>query len=113
MLLAIPNYSIIKSSTNNTKFNRIAYPLVCILISFVLTSFSYLMIVRGFTTCIFVLLLPILADTFAYFSGIFLGKRNSDGRPIHPMAPNLSPKKSIEGLVGTLILTTLAMAGFI
>ena len=35
------------------------------------------------------------SDIFAYFTGYFLGK--------HKMAPNLSPKKTIEGAVGGLI----------
>lgn len=35
------------------------------------------------------------ADTFAYFSGVFLGK--------HKMCPNLSPKKTWEGAIGGII----------
>lgn len=35
-----------------------------------------------------------LTDTFAYFSGRFLGK--------HKMCPNISPKKTIEGAIGGL-----------
>ena len=35
------------------------------------------------------------SDIFAYFTGYFLGK--------HKMAPNLSPKKTIEGAVGGLV----------
>lgn len=40
------------------------------------------------------------SDVFAYFVGTFLGK--------HKLAPKLSPKKSIEGSVGAIILTGLA-----
>lgn len=36
-----------------------------------------------------------LTDTFAYFSGRFLGK--------HKMCPNISPKKTIEGAVGGVL----------
>ncbi len=35
------------------------------------------------------------SDTFAYFTGIFLGR--------HKLAPKLSPKKTIEGSIGGLI----------
>ncbi|MGN0318926.1 MAG: phosphatidate cytidylyltransferase [Lachnospira sp.] len=38
-------------------------------------------------------------DTFAYFTGVFLGK--------HKMAPILSPKKSVEGAIGGVAGATL------
>ena len=38
-------------------------------------------------------------DTFGYFVGVLLGK--------HPMAPKISPKKSWEGLIGSIVFTTL------
>lgn len=39
-------------------------------------------------------------DTFGYFVGVLIGK--------HPMAPKISPKKSWEGLVGSIIFTTVS-----
>lgn len=36
-------------------------------------------------------------DTFAYLTGVLIGK--------HPLAPKISPKKTIEGLVGSVIFT--------
>lgn len=41
-------------------------------------------------------------DTFAYLTGVLFGK--------HPLAPKISPKKTIEGLIGSLIFTTLGGA---
>jgi phosphatidate cytidylyltransferase len=38
-------------------------------------------------------------DTFGYFVGVLIGK--------HPMAPKISPKKSWEGLFGSVVFTTL------
>lgn len=38
-------------------------------------------------------------DTFAYLTGVLFGK--------HPLAPKISPKKTIEGLVGSVIFTTI------
>ena len=38
-------------------------------------------------------------DTFGYLVGILIGK--------HPLAPQISPKKSKEGLVGSLIFTVI------
>lgn len=52
---------------------------------------------------IFYLLLALgaawLADSGAYFTGRFLGK--------HKLAPNISPKKTIEGSVGGIIVNTI------
>ena len=38
-------------------------------------------------------------DTFGYLVGVLIGK--------HPMAPKISPKKSWEGLIGSIVFTTL------
>ena len=38
-------------------------------------------------------------DTFAYLTGVLFGK--------HPLAPKISPKKTIEGLVGSLVFTVI------
>ena len=38
-------------------------------------------------------------DTFAYFSGVLFGK--------HALVPQISPKKTWEGLVGAIIMTTI------
>lgn len=40
-----------------------------------------------------------VTDTGAYFSGVFLGK--------HKLIPDVSPKKTVEGAVGGIIITTL------
>jgi phosphatidate cytidylyltransferase len=37
-------------------------------------------------------------DTFGYVVGVLIGK--------HPMAPHISPKKSWEGLIGSILFTT-------
>ena len=41
-------------------------------------------------------------DTFAYLFGVLIGK--------HPLAPQISPKKTWEGLVGSIIATTIGAA---
>jgi phosphatidate cytidylyltransferase len=48
------------------------------------------------------LLAVVLSDTGGYVSGVFLGR--------HPMAPSVSPKKSWEGFVGSLVCTALGSA---
>jgi phosphatidate cytidylyltransferase len=44
----------------------------------------------------------VLSDTGGYVSGVFLGR--------HPMAPTVSPKKSWEGLAGSLLVTAVGAA---
>ena len=41
-------------------------------------------------------------DTFAYLFGVLIGK--------HPLAPQISPKKTWEGLIGSVIATTIGSA---
>ena len=45
-----------------------------------------------------------ISDTFAYLTGIMLGK--------HKLAPRLSPKKSIEGSIGGIVGAALVGAAF-
>lgn len=47
---------------------------------------------------VMVMAITFLQDTGAYFAGKFLGK--------HPLAPKLSPKKTIEGVVGGVTAAT-------
>ena len=65
--------------------------------------FTYHMVLIDMTEySLFIWIVVIAAfgsDIFAYFTGYFLGK--------HKMAPNLSPKKTIEGAVGGLIGSSL------
>ncbi len=46
-----------------------------------------------------------LTDTGAYFTGTFLGK--------HKLVPTISPKKTVEGAIGGILLATLGGAAFI
>ncbi|HBZ85572.1 MAG TPA: phosphatidate cytidylyltransferase [Candidatus Edwardsbacteria bacterium] len=57
------------------------------------TDYSF----TGYKLLFFSMALVWLCDTGAYFSGMMLGK--------HPLAPHISPKKSIEGLIGGLVVT--------
>ncbi len=47
---------------------------------------------------------PWISDSGAYFTGRFFGR--------HPLFPNLSPKKTVEGGIGGILLTTLAVGYF-
>ena len=45
-----------------------------------------------------------VTDTGAYFVGVTMGK--------HKLIPDVSPKKSVEGAIGGIIITTLAFLGY-
>lgn len=46
------------------------------------------------------LVIPWLSDTGAYFTGVLFGK--------HKLCPVISPKKTVEGLIGGIVLSLLA-----
>ncbi len=73
-------------------------------LAFAALSFIHM---QGLLVLVYLLLLTLLTDTFAYFSGLAFGRRK--------LAPAISPKKTIEGAVGgTLIAVTAASAfGFL
>lgn len=47
---------------------------------------------------------PWISDTGAYFAGSFFGR--------HPLVPSLSPKKTVEGSIGGVLVTMAAVAPF-
>ena len=66
-------------------------------------AFSILYTLResGLATIIYLVIITISADTFAYFTGVLFGK--------HKMIPSISPNKTWEGAIGgTLFSVTLA-----
>ncbi len=65
---------------------------------FVGFSFNLLSVVRNYDVMYFIylLLIAVVSDTFAYISGSLVGK--------HKLCPNISPNKTVEGLIyGTLV----------
>lgn len=66
-----------------------------------LMSFAILLArpTAGFGNVMTLIILTGCNDTFGYVFGVLLGK--------HPMAPHISPKKSWEGLAGSVIFTAL------
>ena len=75
---------------------------------FIGSSFNLLIICRNYDIMyiIYLLLITTLTDTFALFTGMLIGK--------HTLCPTVSPKKTIEGLLGgTLVGTFVATAFYI
>lgn len=88
---------------DSLKYYRMFYILTCTLL--ISNSMSCLIIlnefdkVHGLIYLIMGLCGAWLADTSAYFVGTFLGR--------HKLCPEVSPKKTIEGFVGGIIVTGL------
>ena len=68
-----------------------------------LFSYAYLYFVRekahGIYLIIFLIVITELNDVFQYLMGKFFGK--------HKITPNISPNKTLEGLLGGILLTTI------
>ena len=81
-------------------------PLGMITIFIISAILSLVMLRANFN--IFALLLPFIiawaTDTGAYFTGYFLGK--------HKLAPEMSPKKTIEGAVGGVLVAVIATVAY-
>lgn len=73
---------------------------------FVGLSFNLLIITRNFdiSYIIYLLLITTITDTFALFTGMLVGKRK--------LAPQISPKKTVEGLVGGIMMGTFVATSF-
>ena len=68
------------------------------------SAFAALILLRysnlGEYLFLFAFILPIVSDTFAYFTGVFFGK--------HKLIPDVSPKKTVEGSIGGIVFSGLA-----
>ena len=73
---------------------------------FIGLSFNLIIITRNYdiTYIIYLLIITTITDTFALFTGKLIGS--------HKLCPKISPKKTIEGLVGGLIMGTFAATVF-
>ena len=73
---------------------------------FVGLSFNLLVMARNYNISyiIYLLLITTMTDSFALFSGMLIGK--------HKLAPEISPKKTIEGAVGGSIMGTIIATVF-
>lgn len=75
-------------------------------ILFVGLSFNLFIITRNFdiSYIIYLLLITTITDSFALFTGMLIGK--------HKLAPKISPKKTVEGLLGGSLMGTIVASSF-
>ena len=73
---------------------------------FIGLSFNLVIICRNYDIMyiIYLLLITTITDTFALFTGMLVGK--------HKLCPKVSPKKTIEGLVGGTVFGTFVASCF-
>ena len=97
------------ASDENTRiigFNDVAA--VFTSVSYVVVSFTALVIIRymsnGGKIFGLVFIAAWVSYTFAYFTGFLFGK--------HKLAPNLSPKKTIEGSIGGVLFAIIACIAY-
>ena len=73
------------------------------LITYVIGCFSSILAIRrssnGASIYLLVFLGAWICDTFAYFTGVLIGK--------HKLIPEISPKKTIEGSIGGIVFTVI------
>ena len=105
LIIMVPMHKITKFNDVITAlFSTVAVP--CSLSFFILLRDTYIRYPAKFTKSagVFLILLAMfcawMTDTFAYFTGKFLGK--------HKLCPNVSPNKTIEGAVGGIIGNMIA-----
>ena len=73
---------------------------------FILISFNLIVVIRNYDLnyLIYLLLITVFTDTFAYITGKYIGKTK--------LAPSISPNKTMEGLVGGLLMGTFVPTVF-
>ena len=105
LIIMVPMHKITKFNDVITAlFSTVAVP--CSLSVFVLLRDTYIVYPDKFSKSagVFLILFAMfcawMTDTFAYFTGKFLGK--------HKLCPNVSPNKTIEGAVGGVIGNMIA-----
>lgn len=91
---------------NNEKYN--IKSAVFLLGSVILLGYSFNLIIiyRNYdvTRLIYLLLISTMSDTFAYITGLLIGN--------HKLVPMISPKKTIEGLIGGLLIGTIVSTAY-
>lgn len=68
-------------------------------------ALNYIALYRSWLDLVLLIAIAMLSDVCAYFIGVLFGK--------HKLCPKISPKKTIEGFVGGIILTSLIVLGML
>ena len=91
---------------NNEKYNLNDALFLIGSVLFIGLSFNLIIITRNYdiTYIIYLLLITTITDTFALFTGKLIGS--------HKLCPKISPKKTVEGLIGGTVMGTFVATVF-
>ncbi len=90
-----------KVNINNVAISLLGVVYIPVMFSYV---YQIRMLENGLYLVWFVFITAFATDTFAYFTGVFLGK--------HKLIPHLSPNKTIEGSVGGILGCVILCVAF-
>jgi len=105
-VFTISSFVIWMCSQKNTEFKQVTATIFgSLIIPFFLSAILGIM---NSDMGIYLIIVPFMAawltDTGAYFSGYFFGK--------HKLAPTISPKKTVEGAIGGVVVCVLSFIAF-
>ncbi len=94
---------------NNKKLPITDAAMVCAGCLYIISAFTSIVYLRDYVALgeyiyFLVFLSAWICDSFAFFTGILLGK--------HKLIPSVSPKKTVEGAVGGIVFTVITMVVF-
>lgn len=93
-------FFLIKKERPDNLVSNISLNVIFLIISSIPLSYFYdIRLLKGFKYSFLIIISIWITDIFAYFVGKKFGK--------HKILPQISPNKSYEGLIGSLILTTI------
>ena len=106
-ILLIFIFAIIYFKLNNIRVTKtiLSGALIIVLVHLTYVAGNYLIVTKSWFVPVLLTVIPTINDFCAYISGVIFGK--------HKMVPKLSPKKTWEGCVTGIIVTTCVSIGII
>ncbi len=92
-------FAVILTHTKIKFTDVMSHGFVTLFVTLFMSFISKLFAQRGIYDILWIFIIAWLTDTGAYFAGVTLGK--------HKLVPHISPKKTVEGAIGGVILCVL------
>ncbi len=101
ILVTFVGWTIVSNNKIKNKKQSFYFSLVTIITILFFIALYYLAFYRSWLDLFVLILLAMLTDVFGYFVGVLFGK--------HKLCPKISPKKTIEGFIGGVIISSLVI----